>query len=136
MRVLVARTAALMRDGGAASLLLGVVVLGAAMAGRAPIVAALALGLVVAALGFATMAMGRRKVGSHGAVLATLERRTGAFHVRAAVATGRIVVVIAVSAVVIELARGSLKATPWAELGAVAALAYLLVLLWMARRAP
>lgn len=149
------RVVALLREGGAASLLLGVVVTCAAIAGRVSILAAVALGLVVAALGFVTVAAGRREGrGDAGAAPPEANRaesrgmpgpgvvplpsggfRSPALHVRAAVAAGKIVIVLAVSAVIIELARGSIHTTPWAELGAAAALVYLLAVLWVARRA-
>jgi hypothetical protein len=153
--VATARVVGLLREGGAASLLLGVVVTCAAIAGRVSILAAVALGLVVAALGFATVVAGRREgrgdagaapseeirvegrelAGPGGVPLPSGRFHSPALHVRAVVATGKIVIVLAVSAVIIELARGSIHTTPWAELGAAAALVYLLAVFWVARRA-
>lgn len=124
----------LARNGGLAPLALAVVLFAAGLAGGIPIWLSMLLGALVGCFGLMVLAMMGGRQAEHTLSRGEREGPMESAHLRASALMGQVLAAVIVGAFSLEMARANLAASPWTELGALAAITYLGGMIWFARR--
>lgn len=121
-------------NGAGGAFVMAVAVFALALVGHSTLWAAVLMGGVLVAYGMVLL-VGRRwdLVG----VMASpqSDERSWMIHTRAAAAAGQVMALVIVGGFLYDLARGAADGSPWAPLGAVFGVTYILALLIFVRRA-